>query len=100
MWHSTDNYGKSVLRNDYFWKEIHDNYPALWEALYRIKLYRHAYDHRKLNEKPHEDFIKFVQQDLEGQSASQIKELNFLIQQCILDGLFTGIQIESNKLSS
>ena len=95
-----ENYGASISNKEYFWNDIKNAYPSLWESLYRIKIYRHAYDHRKLKEKPHEDFLKFINIDLEGQNPSDVKELNFVIQQCVLDGLLTGIQIESNIISS
>ncbi len=97
---SIENYGKSLHINHYFWEDIKTAYPALWEALYRLKLYRHASVHSELNEKPHEDFFEFVKMDLEGKNPSEIPDLEFFIQQCILDGILTGIQIESNKYSS
>jgi hypothetical protein len=97
---SIDNYGKSILRKDYFWKDIKDNYPSLWIPLYRIKVYRHNYVHRILKDKFFKDFMDFINTDLEGQSPSEVKDLPFVLQQCVLEGLLTGIQIESNKLSS
>jgi len=96
---SIERYGKSIGKNNYFRKDIKEHYPALWDALYRIKLYRHAYDHRELNEKPHEDFIKYIKRDLEGQSPSRVRELNFVIQQCVLESLLNSIQIETYSLS-
>ena len=97
---SIENYGKSLHKNDYFWGDIKKTYPALWEALYRLKLYRHAYVHRELNEKPSKDFYGFIKTDLEGKNPNEIPDLEFFIQQSILDGILTGIQIESNKYSS
>lgn len=55
-------------------------YPALWDSLHRIGIYRHAYDHRMLHEKVNEYFIKFVKRDREGKSPSQVKDLYFVIQ--------------------
>lgn len=97
---SIDNYGKSISRNDYFWKDIKDNYPSLWNPLYRIKVYRHNYVHRILKDKFFKDFMDFINTDLEGQTPSEVKDLPFVLSQCVLEGLLTGIQIESNKLTS
>lgn len=97
---SIDNYGNSLPKHEYFFKEISTTYPSLWSALYRIRLYRNAYGHLLLTKKVQEDFLKYINIDLEGQKPSQINDLNFLIQQCVLESLFTGIQIESSKLSS
>jgi hypothetical protein len=96
---SIDRYGKSIGKKDYFWEDIKESYPALWDALYRIRLYRHAYAHRELNEKPHEDFNKYIKRDLEGQKPSQVRELNFVIQQCVLESLLNSIQVETYSLS-
>lgn len=97
---SIENYGKSISKNNYFWEDIKSSYPDLWEALYRLKLYRHEFVHSKLNPKPSEDFLNFVKKDLEGQKPKDIPDLHFFIQQCILDSLLLGIQIESNRYSS
>jgi hypothetical protein len=96
---SIDIYAKTISKKDYYFEDIQRAYPALWDSLHRIRVYRHAYDHRRLHEKVNIDFIKFVKRDLEGKSPSQVKDLYFVIQQCILDSLLAGILVESNKLS-
>jgi len=56
--------------------------------------------HRILKDQFFEDFKKFINTDLEGQTPSEVKDLPFVLQQCVLEGLLTGIQIETNKLSN
>ena len=97
---SIDIYGNSISKKDYFYKDIQETYPALWESLQRVRVYRHAYDHRRLHEKVNDKFIEFVRKDLEGKNPGQVKDFYFVIQQCILDSLLTGVLVESNKLSS
>jgi hypothetical protein len=97
---SIENYGKTLKNINYFWNEIKNNYPDLWEALYRLKIYRNKFVHAELNKKLNEDFNKFIKKDLEGRKPKDVPDLEFYFQQCILDGLLLGIQIESNNLSS
>lgn len=97
---SIENYGKSLKKTDYFWNDIKTFYPDLWEALYRLKIYRNAAAHIKLNQKQDTDFMDLLNKDLEGKRPNDVHDLHFFIQQCIIDGLLLGIQIESNKLSS
>ena len=97
---SIDIYGESTKgKTKYFFEDIKREYPALWEALYRIRLYRNAIDHRLLKEGVNKGFLEFIKRDLEGKSPSQVDDLYFVIQQCILDSLLTGILVESNRLS-
>ena len=44
--------------------------------------------------------MDFINTDLEGKTPSEVKDLPFVLSQCVLEGLLTGIQIESNKLTS
>lgn len=93
-------YGKSISNTNYFWEDIKNNYPYLWRALYRIKLYRHAIDHLELTEQARTDLQEIAREDLEGRRTNEVEEVYFLFQQCILDSLLTAIQIESNRLAS
>jgi len=95
---SIEKYGKSISRNDYFWKEIKQTYPDLWRALYRIKLYRHAIDHLDLKDGLYNDLMDFIKLDFEGKKPDQIPDVHFFTQQCILDSMLLSIQVETNKL--
>lgn len=46
---SIEHYGNSQGYNNYLWTIIKSNYPNLFEALHRIKVYRNYYDHLVLN---------------------------------------------------
>jgi hypothetical protein len=95
---SIEVYGKSISKPNYFWDEIKNAYPGLLFALQRIKLYRHNYMHLRLNPKVNDEFLAYLDRDLEGKNPSQVPELYFVLQQATLDGLLTGIQVEVNKL--
>jgi len=96
---SIENYGNSIGNNKYYWKNIKTAYPGLWHSLQRIKIYRHENVHLTLTTNASNELLTYLKQDLEGKSASEVKDANFVLQQCVLDGLLTGIQIEINKLT-
>lgn len=96
---SIDLYGHSIGRNDYFWKEIKNVYPSLFEVLHRIRVYRHDCDHLELTKSVNEQYIKFISEDLEGRTPSQVKGLYFILQQRILDLLLYNTQVETNRIS-
>ncbi len=96
---SIDNYGKSVGKSNYYWNEIKSTYPGLWHALQRIRLYRHDFFHLELKANVNDSLLEYLDTDLEGRMPSQVDELHFWLQQCVLDGLLTGIQIESQRFS-
>lgn len=94
-----DSYGKSIHKNDYFWKDIKKTYPALWAALHKVRIYRNERDHIELNANVNQRFTEMLTEDLEGRPPSQVEDLYFVLQQRVLDSLFRAIQIEINELS-
>jgi hypothetical protein len=96
---SVENYGKAVGRPKYYWQEIQSAYPGLWFALHRIKLYRHERLHLQLTAQASKEMLSYLSQDLEGKAPSKVPDLFFMLQQCVLDGLLTGLQIEISKLT-
>lgn len=96
---SLENYGKSTGKSDYFWKDIKDNYPGLFYALDRIKTYRNEQDHLVLNNGVEKKLLDYLKSDLEGKKPSQIDDLYFILEQRVLDGILTGIQIELNNIN-
>ena len=96
---SIENYGKSIGKNKYLWDVIKINYAGLFDALHRIKIYRHEQNHIMLTGQASFDLISYINKDLQGQKPSEVNNIFFWLQQCILDNLFTGIQIEINQLS-
>jgi hypothetical protein len=96
---SIENFGQSFGDKKFYWTAVKNTFPGLWPALHRIKIYRHDNVHLTLTKSANADLLAYLQQDLEGRKPSAVKDLYFILQQCVLDGLLTGIQIELNNLS-
>jgi len=96
---SIDNYGNSINKNKYYWKQIKETYPTLWDAFQRIRIYRVASFHGKLNDIAQEQFTKYINIDLEGQNPNEVPDIQYVIQQRTLDNLLVAIQVETYKLS-
>jgi len=96
---SIEKYGRTLGKTKYFWDVIALTYPELFIALKRIKLYRHNDLHLELNESVEKDFKAFLNEDLEGKRLSQVDDVWFLLQQCVLDSMFLGTQCEINRIS-
>jgi len=96
---SVEAYGKAISKPRYFWEDIKVAYPSLWDALHRIKLYRHHSMHLMLNDQVNADLVTYLQRDLEGRQPSSVPQMHFVLQQCVLDGLLIGLQVEGNSLS-
>ncbi|MCB8916944.1 MAG: hypothetical protein H6666_03385 [Ardenticatenaceae bacterium] len=94
-----DHYGKSINIKTYFGNVIKREYPKLFDALLRIRVYRNERDHIQLNNIANEQFLAFRKADLEGRSPSQISDLYFTLQQRVLDALLLSIQSEITRLS-
>jgi len=95
---SIEKHGASVSRKHYFWEQVKLAYPVMWDALCRIKVYRHHRVHLVLNESMDEILRQYLRRDLEGQTPSGVSDLWFTLQQCVLDGLFLGVQAEIERL--
>ncbi|MCX6361974.1 MAG: AAA-like domain-containing protein [Armatimonadetes bacterium] len=93
-------YGRSVGDKNYFWVAVKQAFPALFPALERIKLYRHQRLHLVLTSAVDAGLQRYLAQDLEGRTPSEVPSLYFQLQQCVLDGLLVGIQAELTSLSS
>ena len=96
---SVENFGQSIGRNKYYWQDIKTTYAGLWYALQRIKIYRHESLHLMLTKQASGELLAYLKQDLEGKPPSSVRDCYFILQQCVLDGLLTGIQIEIGNLT-
>ena len=96
---SIENYGGSVGKTKYFWREIGQSYPALSEALRRIKVYRHDRVHIKLQPEVSEELHSFLRLDLGGRHPGSVDHLWFHLQQCVLDDLLVCILVEIDRLT-
>jgi hypothetical protein len=96
---SIESYGRHQSKNNYFWEEIKQSYPALQDALHRIKVYRHQRMHIRLNPAVEIALQRFIKQDLESREPRNVDDLWFLLQQATLDALLNALQVEISKLS-
>lgn len=93
-----ESFGKHQGLSRYFWEEIKESYSSLWSALHRIKVYRHNQMHLRLDHAADESLRRFMNQDLEGREPSRVEDIWFILQQCVLDGLLNGLQVEITRL--
>lgn len=94
---SIENYGKSLGAKKYFWSNIKSSYPALFDVLHRIKVYRHHSDHLILDPDVATKYDAFWQEDTQG--ITDVNDQLFVIQQKILESFFTAIQIEIGSIT-
>ena len=78
---SIEAYGIHQSKAKYFWNEIRQSYPALHEALHRLKIYRHHRMHIRLNPEVEKALQRFLKQDLEGREPRNVENLWFVLQQ-------------------
>ena len=89
---SIDNYGKSIGQDKYFWTVIKSTYPTLFNVLHRIRVYRHSSDHLNLKPDVAQKYKEFWDEDTQG--VAEENEKYFVVQQRLLEGFLTAIQIE------
>ncbi len=94
---SIDVYGESIGSRNYFWNEIKENYPILYKALHRIRVYRNNSNHLRLVTRVNEQLEFFLKEDLAG-TGEEIPEKYWVIFQRILDELMRAIQFEDSRL--
>jgi hypothetical protein len=93
-----EKYGMKLGKPTYLRDDVRKALPELWEALQRIKVYRHRHDHLELYPGVEEAFRTLVSSDLEGKfSAEDVKDGWFVLQQVVLDELLVGTQCGLNR---
>lgn len=95
---SIESFGTHINKPRYIWTEIASSYPALWDALHRIKVYRHNRMHIRLKPDVEKVLRNFLNRDLEGREPRQVDDLWFVLQQAVLDAMLAGLQVEISKL--
>jgi hypothetical protein len=96
---SIERYGEESKNKNYFWEDIKKEYKYLWNALNKIKIYRHNSNHLHLNNKTDDCLNEYLSHDLEDKSFSQINDVYFVLQQRVLDQLLLAIIKEINILN-
>ena len=94
---SIENYGKSIGKKKYFWTDIKNSYPTLFEVLHRIKVYRHSRDHLTLDPQVAQLYTEYWNTDTKDVTDSD--EQRFVIQQRILESFLSAIQVEIDVLT-
>ena len=94
---SIENYGKSIGKKKYFWPDIKNSYPTLFEVLHRIKVYRHSRDHLTLDPQVAQLYTEYWNTDTKDVTDSD--EQRFVIQQRILESFLSAIQVEIDVLT-
>ena len=78
-------------------EEVQRVYPDLWDALLRIKTYRHDQVHLRLTPKVQDNLSMYLDRDLEGMNVAAIADGHFILQQSVVDSLFAAILYEVNR---
>ena len=82
---------------DYNLPDLQGRYPMLFDALHRIKVFRHSGDHLNLDPGVAQKYKEFWADDTNGVSDEQ--DQRFIVQQRSLERLLTAIQIELDALT-
>lgn len=77
---SLEKNGKSNGDKNYFWNYFKNTFPDLQKVLHKIRIYRHSTEHIALDEKPKENYYRFLDEDLDG-SMPLFKENGYRILQ-------------------
>lgn len=64
---------------------------------HRIKVYRNASNHLKLDSKVQENYNRFIKEDTAGFTRDEDKR--FVIQQKLLESFLTAIQVEISQIT-
>lgn len=96
---SITNYGKSIKKSKYFWSEIKEAYPELFDALLRVKAYRNWVEHLELTQEMQEIVDRYHRGDLEEHKFTEVNDGYYRLQQCTLEKLKLGISLEITRLS-
>ncbi|TSB04030.1 ATP-binding protein [Sphingorhabdus contaminans] len=74
--------------------DVKSDFPHLFEALMRIKLYRHYSGHIELDDSWLQRFKSYVANDFGDLGESVFVECPFLVQQVVLEEMHVGLQYE------
>jgi len=89
-----DRVGKKLNKTNYFFNEIKNFYPKLWDGLNRVRSYRNYFMHLSLIDKAEEHLATYLDLDFGGEDPHNLPDGMFRIQSAVLDGLIISIQAE------
>lgn len=81
----------------FFYEQMKQFYPYLFEAFTRVRLLRNNADHLRLRQEVETALANLLDADLFGSSLTTLKEPWFMLQQICLDETFAAIQYEKSS---
>jgi hypothetical protein len=84
----------------YFFGQLKQEFPDLFEAMHRIRSYRNWMNHEALNQITDQAVRTFLHNDLFGNDVRSISEGWFLLQQICLDEVFSSLQWEITRIET
>ena len=85
-------HSQSKKKDAFFYGEIKQAYPDLWNSLNRIRSYRNWLGHLELNAEAERQFKEYIAIDLGGKSPENIEDGAFILQSICLNSLAISIQ--------
>lgn len=84
--------------NKYYYNEFQTNYPDLFYALDRLKVYRNSMQHNDLNSHTLEKYLKYIETDLGGSFPEFLPNGYLILQSVILNDIYSAIKKTSGAL--
>ncbi|MCU5496185.1 serine/threonine protein kinase, partial [Bacillus cereus] len=84
--------------NKYYYNEFQTNYPDLFYALDRLKVYRNSMQHNDLNSHTLEKYLKYIETDLGGSFPEFLPNGYLILQSVILNDIYSAIKKTSEAL--
>lgn len=86
--------------NNYMFEEFHNNFPVLFKALNRLRVYRNSMQHNDLDEKNLKTYIEFVKEDLNGQFPEFLADGYMHLQKHILQEILKAVENTIQQLKA
>lgn len=90
--------GNEMQINNYYYNDFQTNYPALFYALDRLKVYRNSMQHNDLDSNNLEKYLKYIEIDLNGSFPEFHPNGYQILQSIILNEIYTAILNTSEML--
>ncbi|WP_308636526.1 hypothetical protein [Paenibacillus silvisoli] len=86
--------------NSYFFVDFKNYFPKIQRVLHKIRVYRNAAHHLKLDEQVKENYFLFLNEDLDGSLPIFIKDGYYILQTKLIRELYDVLYSEVNKIRS
>lgn len=85
---------------NYMFEDFHNNFPVLFKALNRLRVYRNSMQHNDLDEKNLKTYIEFVKEDLNGQFPEFLADGYMHLQKHILQEILKAVENTIEQLKA